>query len=308
MSENFHIPVMVSEIMKYMNVEKNGLYLDCTLGGGGHSKAILEKDGAVIAVDRDKDAVQFAEARLSEYSERFKARVARFSTIFDIAGENAGFVDGVLMDLGVSSRMIDDPSRGFSYISDGPLLMNMEGDGVTAFDIVNTFDTKELSRIFKEYGEERFARRIADNIVKSRSSHPIESTKELAEIIETSVGGKMPQKSKARIFQSLRIYINDEINELRKGLDASLNILKVGGRLCVISYHSIEDRIVKRFMKENADPCICPPDLPVCDCGRKPKLNIITRKALRPTKEEMNLNSRSRSALLRVAEKIGKDC
>ncbi|MFC1650669.1 16S rRNA (cytosine(1402)-N(4))-methyltransferase RsmH [Candidatus Latescibacterota bacterium] len=307
MSESFHIPVMVSEIMSYMNVGKNGLYFDCTLGGGGHTQEILEKGGRVIGVDRDKNAVQFAEARLSGYGDRFDARVAKFSTIFNVAGENAGFVDGVLMDLGVSSRMIDDPSRGFSYISDGPLLMNMEGDGLTAFYVVNNFDAKELSRIFKEYGEERFARRIANNIVKIRSSRPIESTKKLADIIEASVGGKMPQKSKARIFQSLRIYVNDEIGELRKGLDAALNILRSGGRLCVISYHSLEDRIVKRFMKQNADPCICPTDLPICSCGLKPKLKIITGKVVRPSDDEMNSNSRSRSALLRVAEKIGED-
>jgi 16S rRNA (cytosine1402-N4)-methyltransferase len=304
MAEPFHIPVMVSEIMKYMNVGKNGLYFDCTLGGGGHTQEILKRGGDVIAVDRDVNAVQYAEARLSEYEGRFKARLAKFSTILEVAGENTGLVDGVLMDLGVSSRMIDDPSRGFSYVSDGPLNMNMEGGGLTAFDVVNTFDAQELSRIFKEYGEERFSRRIANNIIKSRSSHPIDSTNKLADIVEASVGGKMPQKSKARIFQSLRIYVNDEIGELKAGLDAALEILNDGGRLCVISYHSLEDRIVKRFMKSNADPCICPTDLPVCSCGLSPKLKLITGKVVRPSEEEMKSNSRSRSALLRVAEKI----
>ena len=307
MAEPFHIPVMVSEIMMYMNVGKNGLYFDCTLGGGGHTQEILRRGGNVIAVDRDIQAVQFAEARLSEHKDRFRARVAKFSTILEVAGENAGLVDGVLMDLGVSSRMIDDPSRGFSYVSDGPLNMNMEGDGLTAFDVVDTFDAQELSRIFKEYGEERFSRRIANNIIKSRSSRPIDSTKQLADIVEASVGGKMPQKSKARIFQSLRIFVNDEIGELKAGLNAALEILNDGGRLCVISYHSLEDRIVKRFMKSNADPCICPSDLPVCSCGLRPKLKLITGKVVRSSEDEMKSNSRSRSALLRVAEKIGED-
>ncbi len=306
MTEPFHIPVMVSEIMRYMNVGEGGLYFDCTLGGGGHSQEILKRGGAVIAVDRDRRAVEYAGERLSEYQGRFSARVAKYSAMSEVAGACAGLVDGVLMDLGVSSRMIDDPSRGFSYVSDGPLDMNMEGRGLTAFDVVNTFDTNELTRIFREYGEERFAGKIARNIVKIRSAHPIDSTKQLADIVESTVGGRLPQKSKARIFQSIRIYVNDEIGELEAGLDAAVDILRAGGRLCVISYHSLEDRTVKRFIKRNADPCICPPDLPVCSCGLLPKLKQISGKAVRPSPEEMDSNSRSRSALLRVAEKIGE--
>ena len=304
MLEPFHIPVMVSEVMSYMNVGKDGLYVDCTLGGGGHTRSILEKGGKVIGIDRDHEAVEYTESRLLQYRDRFETHVAKFSTIVEIVGKNAGYIDGVLMDLGVSSRMIDDPSRGFSYMNDGPLLMNMGCSEISAFDTVNNASVQELLKIFREYGEERHARKIADLIVKNRSSHPIETTKELADIIEESVGGKMPQKSKARIFQSLRIYVNDEINELHKGLDGALSIMKPGVRLCVISYHSLEDRVVKQFLKNKAEPCICPPDLPECKCGRKPAMKVITRKAVRPSEQELVSNSRSHSALLRVGEKI----
>jgi len=304
MLEPVHIPVMVSEVMSFMNVIKGGLYVDCTLGEGGHTQSILEKGGKVIGIDRDPEAVKYTESRLLQYHDQFEAHVAKFSTIVEIAGKNAGYIDGVLMDLGVSSRMIDDPSRGFSYMNDGPLLMNMGSSEINACDAVNNLSAKELSEIFRKYGEERHARKIADSIVKFRSSRPVETTKELADIVEESVGGKMPQKSKARIFQSLRIYVNDEINELHKGLDGALSIMKPGGRLCVISYHSLEDRVVKQFLKNKNEPCICPPDLPECKCGRKPAMEVITRKPVRPSEQEVISNPRSHSALLRVGEKI----
>jgi len=304
MLEPFHIPVMVSEVLSFLEVAKDRLFVDCTLGGGGHTQAILEKGGIVIGIDRDPEAVGYAKARFLHYSDRFETHVAKFSNIIEIVGGNAGCIDGVLMDLGISSRMIDDASRGFSYKIDGPLLMNMGSSEITAFDVVNNKNIKELSKIFKEYGEERHARKIADTIVIVRSSHPIETTKELADIVEKSVGGKMPQKSKARIFQALRIYVNDEINELRKGLDGALKVMKPAGRLCVISYHSLEDRAVKQFLKKQAEPCICPHDLPECKCGRKPKLRIITRKVVRASEKELVSNIRSRSAMLRAAEKI----
>ena len=306
MLEPFHISVMVSEVLSFMEVAKSGQFVDCTLGGGGHTQAILEKGGIVIGIDCDPEAVEYAKSRLLQYCDRFETHVTKFSHIIEIVGENAGLIDGVLMDLGISSRMIDDASRGFSYKIDGPLLMNMGCSGVTAFDVVNKKSAKELSEIFKEYGEERHACKIADSIVRVRSSHPIETTKELADIVEKSVGGKMPQKSKARIFQALRIYVNDEINELRKGLDGALKVMKPGGRLCVISYHSLEDRVVKQFFKKQAEPCICPPDLPECKCGLKPTLRIITRKAVRASEQELVSNIRSRSAMLRIAEKIAE--
>ncbi len=262
------------------------------------------KSVAFIGIDRDDGAVEYAEDKLIAYRDRFEAHVTTFSNIIEVSGIYAGKIDGVLMDLGVSSRMIDNPSRGFSYKKNGPLLMNMGCSDVNAFEIINTKSKKELSRIFKEYGEERHARKIADSIVNFRSSHPIKTTRELADIVEKSVGGKMPQKSKARIFQALRIYVNDEINELRRGLDGALKVMKTGGRLCVIAYHSLEDRIVKEFMKTQAYPCICLPDMPICRCGRLPTMKIITRRAVRASEQEVISNIRSRSALLRVAEKI----
>ncbi len=304
MEKPFHIPVMVSEVLNFMNVSKNGHFIDCTLGGGGHSLAILERGGKVIGIDRDPEAVEHAKSRLLKYGEHFEAHVAKFSNIVEIAGEKSGLIDGVLMDIGVSSRMIDDSSRGFSYKIDGPLLMNMGCNEITAFDVINKKSARELTEIFKMYGEERYACKIADSIVKVRSTIPIKTTKSLADIIEKSVGGRMPQKSKARIFQALRIYINDEINELRKGLDGALEVIRVGGRLCVISYHSLEDRTVKQFFKKQAEPCICPPDLPECRCGHIPALKLITRKGIRPSETETVSNIRSRSAILRVAEKI----
>ena len=307
MVEPFHIPVMVSEVLRFLKVICGGLYVDCTLGGGGHSQAILEEGGRIIGIDRDPEAVAYARARLIKYRERFEAHVARFSDIDELTGENAGSIDGILMDLGISSRMIDDSSRGFSYMSDGPLLMNMGVNSeVTASDVVNTKSEQELSDIFKKFGEERRSKRIAHSIAKFRSSHPINTTRELADIVEKSVGGKMPQKSKARIFQALRIYVNDEINELEKGLDGALRILRPGGRICVISYHSLEDRIAKQFMKKHAAPCICPPDLPECRCGKVPIMKIITKRAVRASQQEVASNSRSRSALLRAAEKIAE--
>lgn len=307
MSDHYHIPVMVSEVLAFLAVRQTGLYMDCTLGGGGHSKAILDAGGTVTAMDRDPEAIAWAGERLAGYGERFDAQNARFSKIREIAGDRAGRFDGVLMDLGLSSRMIDDPSRGFSYRQDGPLLMDMGGAEETALDVVNRKSAGELAGIFREYGEERGAGRIADAIVRLRSARPISTTGELSRIIEAVVGSRMPQKSKARIFQALRIYVNRELDELREGLDGSLEILKTGGRLCVISYHSLEDRIVKTFLREKSDPCICPADFPICVCGRKPEMALLTRKAVKASDEEVKSNERARSALLRVAEKVGRE-
>ena len=304
MSEFFHLPVMVSEVMEFLRVKEGGFYVDCTLGGGGHSLEIIQRGGSVLGIDRDSEAVTYASERLSEYRKRFKAKIARFSCLTDVAGIDIASVDGIVMDLGVSSRMIDDFSRGFSYRREGPLLMTMEHAGKTAFDVINKKSVRELTVIFKEFGEERKSARIARAIVKSRSLHPIETTVELAGIIEKAVGPHLPQKSKARIFQALRIYVNNELEELRNGLAGAVSLLKPGGRLCVISYHSIEDREAKRFMKTGANPCICPPGLPECKCGRKPVIKIITKKPVKPSAEEVTSNPRARSALLRVGERI----
>jgi 16S rRNA (cytosine1402-N4)-methyltransferase len=306
MLQHYHIPVMVTEVLNMLDVTEGGLYMDCTLGDGGHSNAILERGGNVEAMDRDPIAVEYAKERLRQYGSRFNAHLSLFSQIRDVAREKSGHFDGVLMDLGVSSRMIDESSRGFSYRLEGPLLMDMGGGKTSAFEAVNTLSARELSQIFKEYGEERKASKIASAIVRERSSRPIKTTGELAEIVEKAVGGYLPQKSKARVFQSLRIYVNNELEELQKGLEGAVEIMKVNGRLCVIAYHSLEDRIVKRFMKELSNPCICPPDLPECRCGRKPILRILTQKPLKPSEKEIARNPRARSALLRSSEKVAR--
>ena len=306
---------MPDEVIAYLDVTAGGLYVDCTLGGGGHTRAILERGGTVIGIDRDPDAVDHARRYLFDFQGRFFAQVARFSAVVEVArramsltqwsGSHPGAVDGVLMDLGVSSKMVDDPSKGFSYRLSGPLLMNMGCGDKTAYDIVNGMPVHELSSLILKFGEERKARTIARAIERVRSSHPIETTVELAGIIEKAVGSRMPQKSKARVFQALRIAVNDELDELHQGLDGALELLKPRGRLCVISYHSLEDRAVKNFLREQSGPCICPPDLPVCRCGRQAMLRIITKKAVKPSSGEIERNPRARSARLRAAEKAG---
>ena len=303
MSGQYHIPVMVAEVLALLDARSGGLYLDCTLGGGGHANAVLERGGTVIAMDRDPDAVAWSAARLAAYGSSFTASIARFSRIREVAGERMGWFDGVLMDLGLSSKMIDDPSKGFSYRLDGPLLMDMGGAGGTARDAVNLMSARDLASVFRTYGEERRAARIADAIVRARALRPIETTGELSRVIESAVGPNQPQKSKARIFQALRIYVNNELEELRAGLEGALEVLRPGGRLCAISYHSLEDREVKTFMSERANPCICPPDFPECRCGRLPELRILTKKPVRPSEREIAVNGRARSARLRAAEK-----
>ncbi len=303
MSDDIHIPVMLDEVIDYLNIRENGLYIDCTCGFGGHSEAILKRKGRVIGIDRDPDAVAYTREKFSGFGDSFKIEQARFSGITYIAGEQCGAVDGVLMDLGVSSKMLDDPARGFSYRHEGPLLMTMDQTGTSAYDLVNSEDEGDLARIFRDYGEERNARRIARRIVERRKEKPIETTTELSDIIE-QVSPKFPQKSKSRIFQALRLVLNDELSELREGLDGALEVLAPHGRLVVISYHSLEDRMTKRFMREKASPCICPPGFPECRCGKKAEVTLLKRKALRPTEAEVKRNPRARSALLRVCEKL----
>ncbi len=306
MSEEYHIPVLLEEVLKYLQVKEGGLYIDCTLGGGGHTKAILERGGSVIGIDRDPEAVAFAIKVLQEYNDRFEAHASRFSHIETIVGSRSGSIDGVLMDLGVSSRMIDNAARGFSFQHNGPLLMTMGENDKTAIEVINTHEAKELAELFRLYGEERYAKIIAEAIVKIRSLREITTTTDLADIIENAVGKRKPQKSKARVFQALRIYVNDELDELRQGLAGALNVMRSGGRLLVIAYHSLEDRIVKRFMRDEADPCICPKDLPECRCGRAPRLKLVTGRIITPSEEEVERNVRARSAKMRVAEKIAQ--
>ena len=304
MDDLYHIPVMSEKVFEGLIVLPGELYVDCTLGGGGHAEAILEHDARLIAMDRDPEAVTYATERLRGYGDAVEIHHALFSQIGDVVGSRMGSVAGVLFDLGVSSRMLDNPSRGFSYRHDAPLRMTMGLTGKNAQDVVNTADVAELERIFRLYGEEPLARRIAHAITRMRSERPVTLTLELAGLVERVAGPKKPQKTKARVFQALRIYVNDELKELEHGLEDSCSVLRPGGRLCVISYHSLEDRVVKDFIRRHTDPCICPPGLPFCSCGKKADLKPVTKKPLVPTPQEVECNSRAQSARLRIAEKL----
>jgi 16S rRNA (cytosine1402-N4)-methyltransferase len=303
--ETYHIPVMSGQVLDILQIREDGFYIDCTLGGGGHAEAMLEQGARVLGIDRDSEAIAFAVTRLGRFGERFQAVRERFSNIAGIVGIHAGTIDGVLMDLGVSSRMIDNPSRGFSYLQDGPLAMDMGLSATRADEIVNSWDKNQLANLFRTFGEERKASQIAQAIVRRRASSPISTTTELAQLIEKTVGGRFPQKSKARIFQALRIAVNEELDELGRGLEGARDVLTPGGRLCVISYHSLEDRLVKKFIRDQEHPCVCPPDLPICRCGRQATMRVITRKPIKADEKETTANPRARSAILRAAEKTG---
>ncbi len=296
---------MPGQVLDVLRIREDGFYIDCTLGGGGHAEAVLELGARVLGIDRDEEAIAYAANRLARYGERFQAVRGQFSTIAGIVGVHAGTIDGVLMDLGVSSRMVDNPSRGFSYLQEGPLAMDMGLSSTRADKIVNSRDKNQLANLFRTFGEERKASQIAQAIVRKRASSPISTTSELAQLIEQTVGGRFPQKSKARIFQALRIAVNEELDELGRGLEGARDVLRPGGRLCVISYHSLEDRLVKEFMRREEHPCICPPDLPICRCGRLATMRVITRKPIKADEKETAANPRARSAILRAAEKIG---
>ena len=305
---NYHIPVMAEEIINHIVTNKNGTYLDCTLGGGGHSEAILnslDPEGFVIGVDRDPEAIKFASERFGK-RKNFKAFNIAFGSLKDVPDIIYGQkFDGIIFDLGVSSKQIDDPERGFSYSSDGMLDMRMDPQtAVSAKEIVNTYSKKELQGIFFEYGEEKRSAYIADKIVSRRLERGIESTIDLAEIISSAVGYKYRVKTLSRVFQALRIVVNGELDELQKALEISVTIMKEGARAGVISYHSLEDRIVKNFISENSKKCICPVSFPKCLCETTPKVMNIAAKVIRPQEDEIRINPRSRSAKLRVFERI----
>ncbi len=313
-----HTPVLLQQAISYLNVRPGGQYIDATLGGGGHSREILARsapDGQVTGFDRDSHAIAAAQRALAGFAGRFSAVQADFGEIGIRIADQAGRVDGILFDLGVSSPQIDQPVRGFSFQGDGPLDMRMgtsslmeasplKGDShLTAATVINEYDAGELVRVFREYGEERDAARIARAILKHRATKPLATTGELAALIR-GTRPAMPAKTLARIFQAVRIEVNDELGALRRGLDGALQLLAHRGRIVVISYHSLEDRIVKQFFKEHATGCICPPDLPVCACGRKSgTLNILTNRPVTADQTEQRENPRSRSAKLRAAER-----
>ena len=303
-----HIPVMLEECLEGLDIRPDGVYVDGTAGGAGHSSAIaarLNEKGRLIALDRDPDAVAAAADRLSVYP---NARVLHrnYSEIRAVLDElDIDYADGILMDLGVSSFQLDEGSRGFSYHSDAPLDMRMSKEGMSAADVVNTYSESELARIIFEYGEEKFSRRIASNIVSAREGSPIETTLQLADIIRESV----PQKARReknpckKTFQAIRIAVNGEFEHLEKGLEDAFFSLKAGGRLAVITFHSLEDRIVKKKFAEWCRGCICPPDFPQCVCGHKPQGMLVNRKPIEAKEQELERNNRSRSAKLRIIER-----
>jgi len=305
-----HIPVMAQEVVRYLVTGNGGIYLDCTVGTGGHAAKILEVTspyGRLIGIDVDPQAISLAKENLSLYGDRVSLIHGNFADLGQIlAGQGISEVDGVLMDLGVSALQFDTPSRGFSFRHRGPLDMRMDQtSGQPVSRDLNRKNAAELAKIIRDFGEERWARRIAVSIVEARRKAPLKTTTQLAEIVEKSV----PRSSRnihpaTRTFQAFRIYRNRELANLKSGLDQAIPALRSGGRICVISFHSLEDRIVKRTFRAAERGCICPPEAPVCVCGRKPALRVLTKRPVTPREEEIKVNPRCRSAKLRAAAKL----
>ncbi len=303
-----HIPVMLYEAVDGLSVRPDGIYVDGTAGGGGHSAEILSRltTGTLYSIDQDPDAIAEVTRRFKD-NDRSVILQGNFSEMQALLAEKGVFsVDGVLLDIGVSSHQLDEGARGFSYHEDAPLDMRMSQSGPTAADFVNTAELSELSRVISLYGEEKFAYSIAKGIARAREDKPIETTLELAEIVKANVPQKVRRDGHParKTFQAIRIAVNRELEVLEKGLDAAFELLSPGGRLSVITFHSLEDRVVKQFMKDKAQGCTCPKDFPVCVCGNTPKGKIITRKPIVPSEEELERNPRARSAKLRVIEKL----
>ena len=311
MSEFHHISVLLGECLDGLNIRPDGIYVDGTLGGAGHSGKIAERltTGRLIGIDRDPIALKAAGERLEKFGDRVTLVHSNFceiSNVLDDLGIEA--VDGILLDLGVSSPQLDDGSRGFSYMVDAPLDMRMNnGDIMTAEAVVNTWSYEELRRILYDYGEERYAPQIANAICRRRESAPIKTTLELVDVIRSAMPAaalREKQHPAKRSFQAIRIAVNDELGAVRKVMEAAIPRLNPGGRLAIITFHSLEDRIVKNGMNDAAKGCTCPPNFPVCVCGKKPQVKIITRKPITASEEELEYNPRSRSAKLRVCEKL----
>lgn len=303
-----HIPVLLNETVDGLNINPNGIYVDGTAGGGGHSAEILKKldEGKLISVDQDPDAIRTVKERFKDNNNSIIIK-GNFANIKQLLGDRCiNQVDGIMLDIGVSSHQLDTPERGFSYHEDAPLDMRMSMSGTSAADLVNTLSQKELSRIIYTYGEEKFADSIAASIVKQREISPIKTTLELADIIRNSVPERVRRNGHParKTFQALRIAVNHELEALEKGLDEAFELLTPGGRLAVITFHSLEDRIVKQKMASWTQGCTCPPDFPVCVCGKKPQAKLITHKPIVANLTELQKNPRSRSAKLRICEKI----
>ncbi|NCE63351.1 16S rRNA (cytosine(1402)-N(4))-methyltransferase RsmH [Pseudoflavonifractor sp. 524-17] len=311
MADFTHCPVLLEECIQALNIRAEGIYLDGTLGRAGHSREIASRltTGRLVCVDRDEAALAAAEERLAPWQDRVTLVHSNFCELETILRElDLPAVDGMLFDLGVSSPQLDDPSRGFSYLADAPLDMRMDrGDALTARTVVNEWPQEELRRIFSLYGEERYAGLIAAAIARRRADKPVETTLELAELIRSAMPAKARKEKQhpaKRCFQAIRIAVNDELSAVDKMIHGAVPRLRPGGRLAVISFHSLEDRIVKNGMAEFSRGCTCPPDFPVCVCGKKPKLRLVSRKPIMACGEELAHNPRARSAKLRVAEKL----
>ena len=309
-----HTSVLLYETVDSLNIRPDGIYVDGTLGGGGHASLVLSRlgeQGRLIGLDQDADAIAAAGERLKEYGDRVTVIRTNYENIKDaLASQGISGVDGIYLDLGVSSYQLDTAERGFTYREeDAPLDMRMDQRNTqTAKDIVNGYSEMELYRIIRDYGEDRFAKNIAKHIVKARQEKEIETAGELTEIIKAAIPAKVratgghPSK---RTFQAIRIELNRELQVLERSIDTMIDLLNPGGRLSIITVHSLEDRIVKNKFRENENPCICPPEFPVCMCGRKSRGRVVTRKPVLPSEEELSVNKRSKSAKLRVFEKAG---
>ena len=306
---DYHIPVLYYETLDNLVINPDGVYIDCTLGGGSHSEGILERlsdKGLLISIDQDSNAIEYSKKRLEKFGPKwkvFKGNFENIDTIAYMAGVDK--VDGILMDIGVSSKQLDDPERGFSYRYDVKLDMRMNTEQkISAYDVVNTYSEEQLSKIIFEYGEERYARKIAKLIVEERKSFPIEKTSDLIALIKRAYPERSSKHPAKKTFQAIRIEVNRELEVLENAISKAVELLKVGGRLAIITFHSLEDRIVKNKFKDLATACKCPKDIPICVCGGVKKFEIITKKPIIPIDDELKNNNRAHSSKLRILERI----
>ena len=306
---DYHIPVLYYETLDNLVINPDGVYIDCTLGGGSHSEGILERlsdKGLLISIDQDSNAIEYSKKRLEKFGPKwkvFKGNFENIDTIAYMAGVDK--VDGILMDIGVSSKQLDDPDRGFSYRYDVKLDMRMNTEQkISAYDVVNTYSEEQLSKIIFEYGEERYARKIAKLIVEERKSFPIEKTSDLIALIKRAYPERSSKHPAKKTFQAIRIEVNRELEVLENAISKAVELLKVGGRLAIITFHSLEDRIVKNKFKDLATACKCPKDIPICVCGGVKKFEIITKKPIIPVDDELKNNNRAHSSKLRILERI----
>lgn len=309
-----HVSVLLDEVIEGLNIKPDGIYVDGTLGGAGHSSEVakrLTEGGRLIGIDRDESAIAAASKRLEPYKDRVTIVRDNYLNTLDILEElGIDRIDGMLLDLGVSSYQFDEGERGFSYREDAPLDMRMDQrDELTAFTVVNEYTENELFRLIRDYGEDQFAKNIAKHIVRNRSVKPIETTLELAEIIKAAIPAKFREKGHPakKTFQAIRIEVNSELDILKNSINGLIDVLKPGGRLCIISFHSLEDKIVKNAFRTAENPCICPKEFPVCVCGRKSKGRVVTRKAITASEGELENNNRAHSAKLRIFERISEE-